>query len=681
MAFSISRYLFLCVLGLPVHGQSDSIKTEQNIEPVVLLVDALQSEVNSSTFSAIVLDAEELEQTRQLSLKEVLLHGPGIHSSNATNYAQDLRISIRGYGSRAAFGIRGIKLIADGISESTPDGTGQLDNIDLSQLDNIQVLRGASSIIYGNASGGVIQVNSKKIDNNNISVRSAIGSNSYRRLQAIVNKKSDKSAYSLSGNYSSTNGHRQHSAAESMQGRLRAQFILNSSSSLELDGQLTHSPYALDAGGVNETDYNTMPFEARGRNVLFQTGEAITHGKFGTKYLLDINENLRFSSSAFLSKRSFSGKLPFENGGAVDLSRLYVGIRPQLSREWLTNNTEQKIIGGVELASQIDDRSRFDNEEGRPGEQTLQQDESFSTLGLFALYSLSIDRIKLESGLRWDKNKTDIVDQLLSNGDTSGRVDYSTLSPGLGINFEVIDGHHAYINYGRGFETPALSEVSANPNAAVGFNDELLPQRSSSIDGGIKGHSRSAEYQLAIFHINTSDEIVSYEDLNSPGRNFYRNAGKTKRRGLEATVTRQFSANHVVKLTYNSSDISYDDYEVDGEDYSGNQLPGIPNSWGAFSYIHESDNGLRASIHTQYNGKLYADDENTTEVGDYFLVSLNTSWKLTIKDNELMPFFGISNLLNERYADNIRANAFGGRYFEAGPERQYYLGFRFNTIK
>ena len=369
--------------------------------------------------------------------------------------------------------------------------------------------------------------------------------------------------------------------------------------------------------------------------------------------------------------------LPFENGGIVDLERNYYGIGSNYSLKKTKEYLQNTLQFGFDLAQQTDDRKRFNNINGSQGDKALDQKEQFGTIGFYVLNHLNINKFLLRFGIRYDINKIEVKDALLENGNQSGDVNLNAFNPSLGLSYAINKNQSLYTNYSTSFETPVLSELSAVESDEGGFNTLLEPQKAQNFEIGYKAINKVFTAEIALFHILTKDDITSYEIDMFPGRTFYRNAGKTKRKGLEFSGKINMSSKILMNITYSFSDFKYDIYSTTNGNFDNNQLPGIPKHMASLSWMYKNDSGLKIRIGNQYIGKLYAEDSNMTNVKEYIKTDLNIGYDKSLGGVKLSPFIGVNNLFNVAYNDNIRINAFGGRYYEPAPKMNVYGGVRF----
>ena len=614
--------------------------------------------ISHRTFEASQLDLP------QNSLQDYLTRVPGLYAQNTQNFAQDLRVSIRGFGARSGFGIRGIQLIVDGIPETTPDGQGQLDNLPLGLIHSLTVLRGPASTFYGNASGGVIQINTlDDFKENFVRLRLQSGSYSSKNLAATLGWKTNKTKAVLYQNLSESQGYRDHSQYKQRVFNAKIWHELSSSSQIRWQFNYTNSPFAFDAGGINMEIVKEDRKQARPQNKTFQTFETVDHLKTGLQWEKQISNKLTWESYAFYAHRDFVGRLPFEYGGFVDLKRNYYGLGSALEFQPQNNHRMQFRFS---LADQKDHRKRFKNLSGSKGDNTLDQEELFFNSALSFLDELKWSFGVLRLGLRYDH-------QRLGTQISTDEVKLNSVNPSIGFTFTQWGDQLLFISYSSSFETPTLNELSANPSGAAGFNPDLSPSRAYNLEGGWRFIQPENTFEATLYAINTKDEILPYELEDFPDRDFYRNAGNTSRMGIELFWEHQ-KGPWEWTVAYHYASIKFDDYVLKDKNLSGNFLPGIPQQQINTSVQFDFSQSWGSALQTQYTGSLYADDANQTQVADYFLANLRI-WK---SFDTLSFFGGVNNLLDRAYFDNIRINAYGKRYYEPAPMRNLYLGMNLN---
>lgn len=671
-SYSVRAVVCLVFVSFTCWGQQDSLVTA-DLDSVIVTAGRMSIPYLTAPAAITTVDlADRIDYTSHTDLSEAVSQVPGLFALNGQNYAQDLRISLRGFGARSAFGIRGIKLVVDGIPETTPDGQGQLDNVSVADITGIQVLQSTSGSQYGNASGGVIEISTDTDkDLSQASVR--VGSYGLQQYRLSTNQSLENTKLQLAATHQRSDGYRDHSQLRqtNVLGKLSQSWA---NQSLAIRASLLTSPMAQDPGGINLDQATSDPRSARDANVSFDAGEEIIHWKTSVKYDNQLNNNLNLSATTFYSGRSFDGRLPFGNGGAIDLNRKYGGLMLQLQQKVVKSNLVSLGTFGIDLLSQRDNRDRFVNNDGERGEETLSQLEKFDNFGLYVIRQLSINQWTFRGSLRYDINNIGVDDNFLTDGDASGAETLPSFNYSIGANYNYDEGQAVFLNYSTSFETPTLSELGANPSGAGGFNDMLDPARARTIELGLKGRvNRQLNYALTFFNINTTNELLPFEIADQPGRTFFRNAGQTKRNGLELDVTYSPSDKLDVQMAYSFSNFKFDEYVVDGEDLSDIQLPGIPKTSLSTSITYHHHNlYLRAT--SQYFSHISVRDDNTVGVDPYHIVNLRLGHKFEAGGTYIKPFIGVNNLLSTTYFDNLRLNAFGARYYEPAAELNVQVG-------
>jgi iron complex outermembrane receptor protein len=639
--------------------EKDSLLTV-NLEEVE--VSALRAKVNVLE-APLSLSVETISPNwagPSRSLQEYLAAIPGVFTLNSSNYAQDLRISIRGFGARAGFGIRGIKLVVDGIPETTPDGQVQLDNLPLSLIREISVIRGPSALRYGNASGGVIAINTLSPRGEELNSVSVLTGGFGQRQVSLTNGfGDDKNSYLLHFTSQKIKGFREHSAVENNLFNFRSSHQLSDKTKLNLQLNHVSSPIAQDPGGLNLEDFQSNPFTARELNVSYNAGERLTHSKVGASLVSEISAKVVLSTYGFYSGRDFDAFLPFENGGVVDLNRTYGGQGSSLKYE----ANDWKFQLGYDWASQNDHRQRYENLEGIIGAKTLNQNEIFKALGGYLITQWQKNDLTLSGGVRYDRNNLTVQDEFFANGDNSDQIYLNAISSQLGFNYQ-INTVSLFGGYSSGYETPTLSELSATKDGEGGFNRDLDIQQARQFELGVRYQSKKLQGSLVWYNIATENDILPYESASFPSQILYQNIGETRRTGVEWEVNFQPLPHLSIQANYNRANNTFEN-----ETFKGNKLPGIAKDFGSVSIRRELNEKLVVTLKRIYRGALFAINDNSVELPKISVTHLEMMW--IIKKGVLSG--GIQNLFNKTYSDNVRINAFGGRFYEAALPRQLYL--------
>ena len=654
-------YIYLFSFPLLLSGQKKTSTSTITLNEVILKSIKTDKSRNILPLSISFGDLKNKQTFYQkLSLQEYLISVPGLFTQNANNYAQDLRISLRGFGARAAFGIRGIKIIVDGIPETTPDGQGQIDNLPLGMLKNFEVLRGPSASLYGNASGGVIYLNTidSLQDNQDIQFQYRFGDFGFKSYEINSSLKGEKTIAVIHLNRTLTNGFRFNSGFEQNIFNTKVNHILSSKSTLQLQLNYTNSPRAEDAGGITLENTELDWRQARQRNIDYDTYESVNQFKTGLRWNQKIGEFWDLESYGFYIYRDFFGKLPFENGGIIDLNRNYYGYGTRLNFQ-KSNHTFEL---GIENNNQKDQRDRYQNLTGNQGDLTFSQLENFNALGLYILDELSLGEFLLRSNIRFD-NLT-----LGANSVAQNQV-YQTINPSIGISYKLSLKQTMYTNFSTSFETPTLSELSANPSGLEGLNLNLKPSKAENYELGWKGNWSRFTLEANLFYILSSNEILPYELEAFPGRAFYENTGETKRFGFEFFGSyKNNSWEFIASLTEAS-------YQFSGENIiSKKYLPGVPGSQIYLQVGYFTENNWTIQLTGEHVGSFFANNSNTVQIDSFQKIRVQAAKSFRVNKMKISLSGGINNLLNVRYFDNIRLNAFGGRFYEPAPGRNAYFG-------
>ena len=666
-------HVIIALLCAPAVGLAEEA-LENPLDEIIVTATRIETTAQDVARSISIVDQERIQNgTQQLALDEALAGIPGLYMQNRYNMAQDLRISLRGFGARSAFGIRGIKVIVDGIPETLPDGQAGVDSIDLGSAQRIQVLRGPASSLYGNASGGVIVIDSELGQEPSVvEANLAGGELGYQKYQLKAGGQKGSFNYLVNVASQELDGYRDHSASKGTLLNGRFGLELNEHDSLTVALNSTDQPSAQDPGGISAAQVALDRKSARANNLLYDAGEKLDQQRAGIVYKRD-----RASGSLTLRNyyvwRDFKNKLPFESGGSVDLQRYFYGLGAQYAfGDVLAEPME--LMFGFDIDRQDDDRKRFDNIQGVIGPLVFAQQEKVDSDGLFAQGQYRFnERWELSAGTRYDEIRFDVSDRYLVDGDDSGKVDFDQFSFSLGLSLDVGNGL-LFGAISSSFETPTTTEL-ANPDGSGGFNQSLRPQTAVNYEVGFKSGSRQFYYELSVFHIDLEDELIPFELPASPGRNFYANAGKSTRTGIETAVSWTNSSGFGIDASLTWSDFVFDDFvDNNGNDFSGSHLPGVPEYFAYLGLNYKSNNGFTIRLETNYSGSLFANNSNTVKVPDFVVSGLRASYEIETENWLLRPYVGINNMFNEHYNSNIRINAFGARYFEPAPGRNAYAG-------
>tara|TARA_Y100000591_G_scaffold195289_1_gene169036 strand:+ start:1624 stop:3705 length:2082 start_codon:yes stop_codon:yes gene_type:complete len=626
----------------------------------------------NNPLSETLISGKKLElYTISSSLNKVLRNSPGLFALSDYNNVQDSRISIRGFGTRSNFGIRGIKILVDGVPESTPDGQGQVDNISMDYFEQVSVFRGSTSILFGNASGGAINFISKSPRGYNFTKSNMIiNSLNDKAFTFLINRNYKSADWNFQYHAQNQNGHRDHSSSHSSIFNFQLKWGLKAFENFILSINQLHSPYALDPGALTLEQKNENPQMARSANQLYDSRESVTQSKVSLKTEKFLNDMVLLKTNIWFLHRVFNNKLPFENSGQVALLRNYYGFDSRLIYQQNFGDIHNNIMLGFEMNSQVDDRKRFDNIYGEKGSIKYDGEEKFFMSASFLQWMISYRTHQIFSALRFDYNRASLNNKLLENRKTFYDTDYQNFTPLLGYKYKINEQLSYFINYTTHFETPTLYETGNSP--------ELRPQRNQIRELGIFIENSLARHgEIVLFESKVENEIVPYEVEDEPSRSYFKNAGITRRRGLEFTLSTNPYKSLEFQYTHTHAEYKFIKFGHGEDILNGNFLPAIPRYFGKFNILYSLTSNLNVDAEIYYSGKVYFDDHNTAEGNGYLLTNLKIESVFNIFERGTTLFIYIGNVFDTDYNSNIRINAYNDRYYEPAPSRYYSVGLKF----
>jgi iron complex outermembrane receptor protein len=665
---------------------ADSEVTAMQLDEITVTSTRIEDEQARLPIAVGTVGEDEIQLGRQqLGLDESMVNIPGLFFQNRYNFAQDLRISIRGFGARASFGIRGIRIYADGIPQTLPDGQSSVDAIDLGSSRRIEVIRGPGSSVYGAASGGVINIMTEDgPETPYMSGRINTGSYGFAQGQLKAGGQAGHLNYLVNGSGTILDGYRRHSSYRSALLNSKFHYDLDDSSHLTVVLNAVDSPKAEDPGALTESEVEGDRKQAAPRNLLFDAGEELDQQTIGLAYNKAFGTKHQLMLRNYTVMRDFRNRLPFAinsngQGGSVRLDRFFLGGGGNYTYSGDLLDKANRLVLGFDIDAQRDHRKRFANNEGVLGDKTTDQDEDVTSYGVYFQDALQMsENVTLTLGSRYDNVRYDVDDHTAGNG--SGNTSFDELSPMVGVVWTINPAVNLYGNIARSFDPPTTTEL-ANPMGASGFNPNLKPQTATNYEIGVKGLLPGRiRYEIALFHIKVDDELVRFE-LTGSGQSFFENAGSSTHQGLESAMSMELLPGLTGSLTHTYSDFTFDSFrDRSGNNFDGNKIPGVPDNAFHIELSYQHPAGFYASWDLRHADSFYADNANTVKSGAYSVANLRAGTIKNWNQWEISPFIGINNLFAEDYFDNIRLNASFGRYFEPAPKRNFYggIGIRYN---
>lgn len=673
----------LSASALPVIAQ-DEQGTLSPLEEIVVIGTRTEQRLGQIPLAVSVVNSDVIQRGRQqIALDESLSRIPGIFMQNRYN---DLRISIRGFGSRANFGVRGIKVFADGIPATLADGQSGTDDLDLGSTESVEVVRGPSAALYGTASGGVISVTTEEpTEEPFISSNLIFDEYGHKNYQLKTGGTSGKLGYLVNISHLDRTGFRDYTKRQQTLINSKFRFDIDPSSDLQLVANAVNSPESRSAGAITLAEALADPTQAQPRNVSSNAGGAFHAQRFGVVYNKRLDEQRDFSVRGYSAWKDLDGFLPFgthipfaPDDGGLALDRIFFGGGFRFTQQGEIGDLPNMLTVGVDMDIQKDHRERFINNAGVRGNLTLEQEEEAEAFGIYFRNETNLtDTLSLSIGGRYDKIDLSIEDLYLANADQSGSLSFSEFNPSAGLLWNATDNMNLYVNYATAFETPTFTELG-NPaqslNVNLGGFANVDAQRADSIEIGAKGSNAAGNlyYDLALYAMDVDDEIVNVVSIAN--RAFFENAS-TDRRGLEAQLQADITDNFKVTLSYTYSDLTFDSFDSQPAAV-GQPLPGIPEHQLFTELAYDLSDRAYIVWDAINVGEFTANNAGTQRVDSYLISNLRVGSEYEFNGGQqtVSPFLGINNLFDEEYFSNVRVNAFGGRAYEPAPGRHVYGG-------
>jgi len=666
---------------------ADSLKV-YTLPPTVVSVTRANPPINRIPQAVHLVDQIEISRARPTwGLDEALVTVPGVYAANRYNFSLDQRISIRGFGARSAFAVRGIKVLVDGIPQTLPDGQGQLTNLELGAADRIEILRGSASALFGNASGGVISIWTDPTAPRNLrqEVRVLFGTfdrdlnRNWSKWQSSTSFRVGAGSGLVTVSRLDYTGQRQHSDADFRNVNSRWHFPLANGWSLAATADIGWDPRADNPGALTAAELARNPDAAASRNITLVAGKDVTQGQGGVTVRREFGGGGEASLTVFAITRTLKNPTTF---AYIDLDRLAYGARASVSRPVPLGRLNHRLTVGIDFQRQRDDRLNFGNNAGQPDStaRSLDQLEHVTEVGPFVQSALQIvPQVSVTGGLRYDWVSFRADDRLITttpfNPDDSGRRLMRALSGSFGVAVTPSDAVTVYGNIGTSFETPTTTELTNRPSGAGGFNPTLQPQKATNYEIGVRGDvAGRLNYSLALYDAAVRGELIQFPvPADTNGRVFYQNAGTSRHRGVELGAELEIASGVSLTTSWTYSDFRYTHYL--GLD--GRALPGIPQHWLHFLLKGRPTfaRGGWAEVEETHSAGYLVSDALDTRTSSWWTTNVRVGWDGAAGSLRLRPFLGFNNVFNRSYVGSVVINAANGRYYEPAPGRNMYAGF------
>jgi iron complex outermembrane receptor protein len=702
--------VFASLVSAPwtAHGEGADV-----LDTVVVTATRIAEDSRDLPVSVDRIDAQTIRTGQlQVNLSESLMTVPGVSAQNRQNYAQDLQLSVRGFGARSSFGVRGVRLYSDGIPGTMPDGQGQFSQFDLSSADRIEVLRGPFSALYGNSSGGVISIFTEDAKPGYLLGAAAeYGTFDTQRYDIKTTGDNGLVNYVIDSSHFQTDGYRVHSNAERNLFNAKASMSPSDSSKLTIVGNAVQSPFVQDPLGLTRAQVAANPTQAGVNAIAYNTRKSLAQEQLGVVYDNRLSAADDVVASVYTGHRTTTQfqaipqatqqAAPLYPGGVIDLDRSYWGVDLHASDQRTVGGTPLLLVAGVNYDDLAEARKGYLNYNGAQlgVEGALRRDEANNVYDFDQYLQAQwdpTDRLRLVAGVRNNFVEVTSHGHLAVLDAADSEVSYSAVNPVAGVIYRMTSAINAYASYGKGFETPTLNDLAYRSvdGSLPGLNLGLKPARSNNYEVGIKSGNDSVRANVAAFYIKTVDELAVLQNLG--GRTVDQNIGETNRRGLELAVDAKWAGGFTAQLAYtyikaivaqqyftcitapcnplaNPTGPPPPNYLPVNE---GNFLPALArNSLYVGVTWNYAPLGFSTTLETIGRSKIYADDRNTDAAASYWIANLRAGFEQQTTHWRFSEFARLDNLANRAYVGTVIVNDANSRFFEPAPGRIAYVMF------
>jgi iron complex outermembrane receptor protein len=697
-AYCAAAAALSCAPLVMLTAQQPDTTKPYTLPPTTVSVTRAEVPLTKVPLSIQSVDRAQISRAKPTwGLDEALAGVPGVFVANRYNFSQDQRISIRGFGARSAFAVRGIKILVDGIPQTLPDGQGQLTNLELGEVDHIEVLRGSSSALFGNASGGVISIwtNPQNVDDVREDARFVAGrfdqraGRTWNKWQSTTGVGVGGGSAQLTVSRLDYEGERDHSAADQRVLNARLNLPLASGWSLSVVTAVGDNPRADNPGSLTAAELRANPDTVPALNRNRNAGKAVTQVQSGATLRRSMTKGGEAAVTVFGLTRDLKNPITTTY---IDLNRVDYGARASVTYPLPLGSLVHRLTAGFDFQRQRDNRKNF-NYLNTPGDsakrdtvRALDQLEHVTEIGPFVQSALEVSpSTTVTAGLRYDWVTFGVQDHLIvttptdTNPDDSGARRMHAFSGSLGIATNPASNLTVYGNIGSSFETPTTTELDNSPSGAGGFNALLAPQKAWNYEIGVRGSvGGSVGYTVALFQADVRDALIPYE-IAAP-RFYYRNAGSSRNRGVELSAGLALTPGIRLDVAWTYSDYRYRHYSFTTDTVvhtlDGRAFPGIPRHWlTVVARVQPAAfRGAWAELQQSYSSGYFVSDTLNTRTAPWWATNVRVGWEGRAGGMRLAPFVGVNNAFNHLYVSSVVINAARDRFFEPAPGRNIYVG-------
>jgi iron complex outermembrane recepter protein len=679
--------LALLVLAVPLGAQDTTTK----LPPMVTVTRSAARSPMDLPFGISTVTPDSLRPGQaHVAADQALAMIPGITVANRTNPSQDARVSVRGFGARSPFGVRSVRILRDGMPLTMPDGQTPLDYLDLESVGRIEVIRGTASALYGNATGGVIDISSAAPAAVTVQPEGRVwfGSDNLRRTTAVASGTSGSWTYQGNVGRTEADNYRQFSRQRLTNAFGRIATTIKGTE-VAIVGLGLHMPLAENPGALTARQLDTMPEMADPLSITRKARKEVDQVQVGISASRAVGGSF-LTASVYGGTRSLYNPLTF---AVVDFGRSIAGgsLRADVDLPW---QGSRLTIGG-DLQLQDDDRKNWAACNGfsnptpncptvgqEKGILSLDQQETVLGGGPYAQLQLERGRLRLNGGVRADAVRFEVKDRFITvtNPDDSGDRTLRAVSPMAGVAWRATRFASLYGNYTTAFETPTTTELGNQADGSAGFNPDLQPQKSGTFEVGAKGLYRMLFYSVAAFRTRVRDELIAQDAGN--GRNYFRNAGKTARDGIEAELGAT-AGRFDVAASHAFSSFRFVDYQpTPTTQLRGKRIPGIPLHQTQLAVTGRFGHGGFVVLEGLAKSRVWANDANSDSAfaRSFQVMNLRLGRDLAFGQVRVAPVIGVNNVFDTKYVGSVAINAAGtgttAKFFEPAPRRTWITGAR-----
>jgi len=667
-------------------GQSATLDVVLEIAPFaeseVVTVTRAEQELSTVPNAVAIVEQEAIQfAQRKVSPADVLVGIPGVFTENRRNFSLSggVRLTIRA--PLPDLGMKGLQFVQDGIPLTVADGTTQPGNVDLGSAGRVEVMRGPSSVLYGNSAGGVVSVRTEFPTSGQLNVQPDLqwGSFGYQRMQVKAGGTVGKLSYVVNTSRMQTDGYRMHSAADVRQTNAVLRVAVSAATEIRGSFNFYDLPFGENSSTLTEADARNSPTSTRQQAIDQGWGESSTQGQGGVTIEHHFTNGRVLRATGWGVWRDVWNPIP---GRIIDLGRTGGGFRSEFEGGTMVGAVPVTWTTGLDVSAQHDDRQEFTNAGVAPtggrtqtGPLLLSQLEQVRSVAPFVQVGVLIrERWRFTTGIRYDRYHFEAKDRVLTDGDQSGQRIMAAVSPMVGVVHLTSDWLNLYANVATAYATPTTVQLSNRPTGEGGFNESLKPEDLLTVEGGARGQFQQARlrYEVTVFRSSLTNAFVGFQRADQ--QTYFENAGKSRRQGTEVLLEWSPIARVSTRFAYTHQDFKFVQFANQQGDYAGHAEPGAPPNQWFVSAGYDAPFGLRSSLKVRWVDRYAVNNANTSFNWAYHVVDLRFGLDRTWRGTGLRPFFGVDNLFNQRYNGSTSSNAVASRYYEPAPGRELFVG-------